>query len=117
MANIKIWHNPSCSKSRAALELLEKNECNAQVVKYLENIPSAKEIKEVLSMLKINARKLMRTKEDLYKELNLDNESLSEDELINTMTSNPKLIERPVVIKDGKAAIGRPIENIIELIG
>jgi len=117
MSTIKIWHNPKCSKSRAALELLEKNECNAQVVQYLEHTPSAKEIKEVLGMLKINARALMRTKEDLYKELNLSNDTLTQDELINAMTTNPSLIERPVVIKDGKAAIGRPIENIVELIG
>lgn len=117
MSTIKIWHNPSCSKSRAALELLEKNECNAQVIKYLEDIPSAKEIKEVLAMLKVDTRTLMRVNEDIYKELNLNNESLTQDDLIQAMTNNPKLIERPVVIKDGQATIGRPIENIIELLG
>lgn len=116
MADIKIWHNPRCSKSRAALELLETNNCDAQVVEYLQDTPSIHEIKDVLSMLKIQARGLMRVKEDLYKELKLDNESLSQEELINAMANNPSLIERPVVIKDGKAAIGRPIENIIELI-
>ena len=117
MADIKIWHNPSCSKSRAALELLENSKYDAQVIKYLENTPDANEIKEVLTMLKINARALMRTKEELYKELNLNDESLSEEALINAMTANPKLIERPIVIKDGQAAIGRPIENIIALLG
>ena len=113
---IKIWHNPKCSKSKAVLALLEKNNCETQVVEYLENVPSTSEIKDVLSMLNINARGLMRVKEDLYKELNLSDSSLSQDDLIKAMTDNPKLIERPVVIKDGQAAIGRPIENIIELI-
>lgn len=113
---IKIWHNPKCSKSTAALELLEKNNCETQVVEYLENVPTTSEIKDVLSMLNINARGLIRVKEDLYKELNLSDSSLSQDDLIKAMTDNPKLIERPVVIKDGQAAIGRPIENIIELI-
>ena len=116
MTNIKIWHNPKCSKSRAALELLESNNCKTEVIKYLEDTPSINEIKEVLSMLKTDARKLMRSKEDLYVQLNLGNETLSQDELIKAMNENPKLIERPVVIKDGCAAIGRPIENIISLI-
>jgi arsenate reductase (glutaredoxin) len=117
MADIKIWHNPSCSKSRAALELLEKENCNAEVIEYLTHTPSAKEIKDVLSMLKIKARLLMRTKEELYQELNLNDETLSEDDLISAMKTHPKLIERPVVIKNNQAAIGRPIENIINLIG
>ncbi len=116
MNNIKIWHNASCSKSRAAMQLLENNKCKTDVVSYLENIPSKEEIKDVIKMLKTNARGIMRTKEILYKELNLNDESLSEDDLITAMTNNPILIERPIVIKDGCAAIGRPIENIIELI-
>jgi len=116
MNTIKIWHNAKCSKSRAALELLEKNNCNAQVITYLENTPSKEEIKEVLKMLKIKARGLMRVKETIYTDLGLSNETLDEDELIDAMISNPSLIERPVVIKDGKAAIGRPLENIVELI-
>ena len=116
MEKIKIWHNSSCSKSRAALELLESKKCDANIVTYLENIPSTEEIKDVIKMLKTNARGIMRTKEVLYKELNLSDESLSEDDLIIAMTNNPILIERPIVIKDGRAAIGRPIENIIDLI-
>jgi len=116
MTTVKIWHNPKCSKSRAALELLESNKCEPQIIKYLEDTPSVKEIKEVISMLKIDARALMRIKEDLYSQLNLNDASLSQDDLITAMHSNPTLIERPVVIKDGMAAIGRPIENIMELI-
>jgi arsenate reductase len=116
MKNIKIWHNSRCSKSRAALELLQSKNCDVNIVSYLENAPSCDEIKDVIGMLKTNARGIMRIKEDLYKELNLSDESLSEDDLITAMTTNPILIERPIVIKDGRAAIGRPIENIIDLI-
>ena len=98
------------------MELLEKNKCDVEVISYLENTPSAQEIKEVLSMLKTDARGLMRKDEAIYLELKLDNQALSEDELITYMTNNPKIIQRPVVIKNGQAAIGRPIENIINLI-
>ena len=115
MQNVKIWHNPRCSKSRAATVLLEEKGVDAEVVKYLETPPTKEELKEMLKMLGISARELMRTKEDVYKALNLKEEN-DEDKLIDAMVSNPKLIERPIVIKDGKAVIGRPIENIIELL-
>ena len=115
MQNVKIWHNPRCSKSRNAAVLLEEKGVDAEVVKYLDTPPSKEEIKEVLNMLGLNARELMRTKEDFYKELDLKNEN-DEEKLIEAMAKNPKLIERPIVIKDGKAVIGRPIENIIELL-
>ena len=115
MSKIKIWHNPRCSKSRNAAVLLEEKGVDAEVVKYLDTPPSKEEIKEVLKMLGLSARELMRTKEDIYKELDLKNEN-DEEKLIEAMAENPKLIERPIVIKDGKAAIGRPIENIIELL-
>ena len=116
MKNVKIWHNPRCSKSRAAAALLEEKGVDAEVVKYLDNPPTKEELKEMLKMLAISARELMRTKEDIYKELDLKNEN-DEDKLIEAMVSNPKLIERPIVVKDGKAVIGRPIENIVELLG
>ncbi len=115
MNNVKIWHNPRCSKSRNAVALLEEQGVEVEVVKYLETLPSKDEIVEVLKMLGISARELMRTKEDIYKELGLKNVS-DEDALIDAMVTHPKLIERPIVIKDGKAAIGRPIENIVELL-
>ena len=115
MANVTIWHNPRCSKSRNAAALLEEKGIEAEVVKYLDTPPSKEELKAVLKMLGISARELMRTKEDLYKELNLKDET-DEEKLIEAMVENPKLIERPIVIKDGKAAIGRPIENIIDLL-
>jgi arsenate reductase len=114
-SKIKIWHNPRCSKSRNAVALLEEEGIEAEIVKYLETPPTKDEIVEVLEMLGISARELMRTKETLYKELGLK-DIHEEERLIDAMVEHPKLIERPVVIKDGKAAIGRPIENIVKLI-
>ncbi|TNF45267.1 MAG: arsenate reductase (glutaredoxin) [Epsilonproteobacteria bacterium] len=116
MANVTIWHNPRCGKSRDGVKLLEEKGIDAEVVKYLDTPPSKEELVNLLNMLGISARELMRTKEAIYKELNLKEET-DEDKLIEAMVANPKLIERPVVIKDGKAVIGRPIENIIDLLG
>ena len=115
MSKVKIWHNPRCSKSRNAVALLEEKGVEAEVLKYLDTPPSRDEIVEVLGMLNLSARELMRTNEDIYKELGLKDVS-DEDKLIDAMVANPRLIERPIVIKDGKAAIGRPIENIIEIL-
>ena len=116
MEKVIIWHNPRCSKSRDSFKLLEEKGIDAEVVKYLENIPSVEELKEILVMLDISPRELMRTKEAIYKELNLNDES-SEEKLIDAMLQNPKLIERPIVIKGNKAVIGRPIEKVVELLG
>ncbi len=115
MENVTIWHNPRCSKSRNVATLLEEKGVDAEVVKYLDTPPSKEELVDVLKMLGISARELMRTKEDIYKELNLKDEN-DDEKLIEAMVSNPKLIERPIVIKDGKAAIGRPLENIVALL-
>jgi len=115
MQNVTIWHNPRCSKSRNAAALLEEKGVEAEVVKYLDTPPSKEEIKALLKMLGITARELMRTKEAIYKELGLKDVD-DEEKLIDAMAENPKLIERPIVIKNGKAAIGRPIENIIALL-
>jgi len=115
MSNIKIFHNPRCSKSRNALALLEEQGLEVEVVKYLDTPPTRAELTAILDMLGLSAKGLMRNKEDLYKELGI-NEIDDEEVLIGLMVANPKLIERPIVIKDGKAAIGRPIENIVELL-
>jgi len=115
MANVTIWHNPRCSKSRNAVALLEEQGVEAEVVKYLDTPPTKEELKEILKMLGLSARELMRTKETIYKELGLKDVE-DEEALIDAMVEHPKLIERPIVIKDGKAAIGRPIENIVKLI-
>ncbi len=109
-----IWHNPKCSKSRQSLELLHSHGVDVEIVKYLETNPSKEEIKAILSKLKIPARELMRTKEELYKELGL--KDVNEDEvLIEAMVKYPKLIERPIVITDKGIVIGRPPEKILEL--
>ena len=113
--SIKIYHNPKCSKSRATLALLEEQDVDAEVVKYLDTPPNKEELKELLKMLGMSPRELMRTKEEVYKELGLKDVT-DEEALIEAMVANPKLIERPIVVKDGKAAIGRPIENIVELL-
>lgn len=111
MSTVTIMHNPRCSKSREALKILEESGVNAEIVKYLETPPTKEELKELLKMLGISARELMRTKEAIYKELNLKSVT-DEDALIDAMVENPKLIERPIIIKDGKAVIGRPPSNI-----
>ena len=115
MANVTIWHNPRCGKSRDGLKLLEEKGIDTEVVRYLDTPPTKEELVALLKMLGITARELMRTKEAIYKELDLK-EVTDEDQLIEAMANNPKLIERPIVIKDGKAAIGRPIQNIIDLL-
>jgi len=115
METIKIWHNPRCSKSRDSFKLLEEKGIDAEVVKYLEDVPTKEELIELLGMLDMSARELMRTKEAVYKELNLEDEN-SEEALIEAMVANPKLIERPIVIRGAKAVIGRPIERVVELI-
>ena len=115
MQNIQIWHNPKCSKSRAAKELLENKKIDANVVEYLKQIPTKEQIKDVLKKLRISAKELLRTSEDIYKELNL-NQIDDEETLIDFMVKNPILIERPIIIKGDKAVIARPIENLSELI-
>ena len=117
METIKIWHNPRCSKSRDSFKLLEEKGLDARVVKYLDETPSMEELQNMLKMLGMtSAQELMRTKEAIYKELNLKEET-SEEALLQAMIANPKLIERPIVIKGNKAVIGRPIEKVIELLG
>ncbi len=111
---IEIWHNPRCSKSRETLQLLEQH--NASVRLYLEDAPSADEIRAVLKKLGICARDLLRSGEDEYKTLNLADSSLTEDDLINAMVQAPRLIQRPIVIKGNKAAIGRPPESVLEIL-
>jgi arsenate reductase len=89
---------------------------NADIIEYLKTPPDAQTLKDILSKLGIQPRQLMRTKEAIYKELNLDDESLTDDQLINAMIENPKLIERPIVVKDGKVAVGRPPENVLSIL-
>ena len=112
MQELTIWHNPRCSKSRATLGLLEERGCEPHIVRYLEDPPSAKEIKRVLQLLGVEPRDLMRTKDSLYRELGLAKVQ-SASALIRAMAANPQLIERPVVISGQRAAICRPPENVL----
>ncbi|MCK5855299.1 MAG: arsenate reductase (glutaredoxin) [Sulfurovaceae bacterium] len=116
MKDIKIWHNPRCSKSRASFALLEEKNIEVEVVKYLDTPPTEDELKALLVMLGMQPRELMRTKEEIYKTLNLKSED-DNATLIKAMVKHPKLIERPIVIRGDKAVIGRPIENVVELLG
>lgn len=112
---VTIWHNPRCGKSREALKLLEAEGITPDIVRYLDETPTETQLKKLLGMLGIGARDLMRTKEAVYKELGLKDVA-DENILIKAMMEHPKLIERPIVIKNGKAVIGRPPEKVITLI-
>ncbi|MGD8514415.1 MAG: arsenate reductase (glutaredoxin) [Granulosicoccaceae bacterium] len=109
---VTIYHNPRCSKSRQTLELLAETGIQTDVVEYLKTPPSREELQAILGMLGLRPRDIMRTKEAEYRENHLDDPDLSDDELIDAMLRIPKLIERPIVINNGKAAIGRPPENV-----
>ena len=111
-----IYHNPRCSKSRAAMDLLTDKGIETNVVKYLDTPPDSATIAEILNMLGLEPRELMRKGEQAYKDNNLDDAALTREQLIEAMVNNPSIIERPIVVKDGKAAIGRPIENIIDIL-
>jgi len=111
-----LYHNPRCSKSRATLQLLQEKGLEPELVEYLKTPPDAATLGNILDMLGLEPRQLMRTNEDEYKALGLDDPSLRRDELIRAMVETPKLIERPILVKDGKAAIGRPPEQVLELL-
>ena len=112
---IKIYHNPRCKKSREGLEILEKSGKKFEIVKYLENIPTKQEFKEIISYLDMEPIDLVRKTETIWKE-KFKSKSLSSEEIIDAMLTYPKLIERPIVVKDKKAVIGRPASNIDSLI-
>jgi len=116
MTDLTLYHNPRCSKSRGALELLEARGLTPNVVRYLETPLTAAQIKALLGKLGISARQLLRTGEDEYKMLQLADESLSEAQLIDAIAQHPKLMERPILEVGDKAVIGRPPENILELL-
>ena len=114
--SVTIYHNPRCSKSRQTLALLEEKGITPDIVKYLETPPTAAELGDTLTMLGKEPRDAMRKKEDPYKANGLDDESLSRDDLIAAMVANPVLIERPIVVTNGKAAIGRPPESVLDIL-
>lgn len=113
---IRIYHNNRCSKSRATLALLEQRGEQMQVINYLDTPPTATELGVLLKQLGMSARQLLRSGEDEYRSLGLDNPALGDAELIATMVAHPKLIERPIVVANGKAAIGRPPEAVLAIL-
>lgn len=114
--NVTIYHNPRCSKSRQTMELLEGHGVTPNVVKYLETPPDTATLDSLLKMLGLEPRELMRTKEAEYNDLNLGDPALTRAQLLQAMVENPRLIERPIVVKDGKAAIGRPPEKVLDIL-
>ena len=116
MSDVTIYHNPRCSKSRQTLALLEERGIQPNIVLYLENTPNQKQLKSLLSKLGISTRDLMRTGESEHKDNNLKDKDLSEAALITAMVKYPKLIERPIVVANGKAALGRPPEKVLEIL-
>lgn len=116
MTDLTLYHNPRCSKSRGALELLEARGLQPNVRRYLETPPSTAELKELLGKLGISARQLLRTGEEEYQTLGLAAPALSEDQLIEAMVAHPRLIERPILINGDKAVIGRPPEKVLEIL-
>lgn len=114
--SVKIYHNPRCTKSRETLKLIEEQGIKPEVIEYLKTPPSHAELESILHKLGIKPRELMRTKEPEYKENGLDDKALSDSELIEAMVRIPKLIERPIVLANDKAAVGRPPETVLAIL-
>ncbi|MEF1291227.1 arsenate reductase (glutaredoxin) [Vibrio sp. M260118] len=113
--SVVIYHNPRCSKSRQTLALLEEQNIQPEIIKYLDTPPSIEELKTLMDQLELSeVRDMMRTKEDIYKELEL--KSADDETLFKAMAENPKLIERPIVVANGKAKHGRPPEQVLEIL-
>ncbi|SDS80607.1 arsenate reductase (glutaredoxin) [Pseudomonas fuscovaginae UPB0736] len=116
MTDLTLYHNPRCSKSRAALELLEARGLAPTVVRYLDTPLDAVQLRTLLNKLEIGARQLLRSGEDEYQSLNLADSQLSEEQLIDAIAAHPKLMERPILVAGDKAIIGRPPEKILEIL-
>lgn len=114
--SVTIYHNPRCSKSRQALALLQDRDITPDVIEYLKTPPDAATLGRLLDLLGLQPRELMRTKEAEYKASGADDPALSRDELVALMVKHPRLIERPIVVAGGRAAIGRPPERVLDII-
>jgi arsenate reductase len=114
--SVTIYHNPRCSKSRQTLQLLEDKGLDPIIIEYLDSPPTAEQLQQTLHMLDMGPRDLIRKNEAAYKNAGLNNEALSDEELIDVMLTNPILIERPIVIANNQARIGRPPENVLEIL-
>jgi arsenate reductase len=113
---VTLYHNPRCSKSRATLELLRERGIEPTIVEYLKIPPSQAELARLLDMLGMEPRELMRSKEAEYREQDLDNPGLKPKDLVRAMHETPELIERPIVVANGRAALGRPPEQVLEIL-
>ena len=113
---VTIYHNPRCSKSRQTLQLLNDNNINPEVVEYLKTPLNADELTNIINMLGVSVREIIRTSEQDYKDRNLKNPDLSDDELLNAIVEAPKLMQRPIVVNGNKAAIGRPPEDVLGIL-
>ena len=113
---IIIYHNPKCSKSRKALEIIKRKNIEPKIILYLKNKLSKSEVENLLTKLGLSIRDILRTEEDEYKKNNLKNKNLSDDKLIELLIKFPKLLQRPIIVRNNKAVIGRPPENILNLL-
>jgi arsenate reductase len=111
-----IYHNPRCSKSRETLQILQDNNIKPEIINYLEDPPTAHELKKIIAMLGVSARDLMRSTEPVYTDANLNEDSLSENDIIEAICEYPALLQRPIVISQNRAIIGRPPGRVLEII-
>jgi len=114
--NVTIYHNPRCTKSRQALELLRRHGTEPTIVEYLKHPPNRKELREILDRLGLEPRDLMRKTEEAYRENRLDDPGLSREQLIAALAEHPVLIERPIVVAGDRAVVGRPPEKILDIL-
>ena len=113
---VTIYHNPRCSKSRQTLQLLRDRGIEPRIVEYLKEPPAEEQLDAILELLGLEPRQLLRTGESAYLEAGLDDANLSREQIIRLMVKNPIVIERPIVVVDGKAAVGRPPENVLSIL-
>ena len=116
MPKVTLYHNPRCSKSRETLSLLQERGIQPDIIEYLKTPPDTAQLDEILQRLKLEPRQLMRSGEAEYAELGLDNPALTREQLIEAMVAHPKLIQRPIVLRDRRAALGRPPEQVLEIL-
>ncbi len=112
----QIYHNPRCSKSRATLAIIEDKGISPEIIEYLNHPPDVETLKTLTQMLGVSIHDIVRKGEDVYRELGLKDKDLSEQEMLEIVVENPKLLERPIVVSNGKAVVGRPPENVLNII-
>ena len=115
-AKLVIYHNPRCSKSRETLQLINERQIEPEIIDYLDEPPTPDELRRIVALLGVGARDLLRTTEPVYKDADLDDDSLSDDEIIEAICEYPELLQRPIVIAGDKAVIGRPPSRVLDLI-